>query len=67
MLCKSLSVDAHGAPCQVNTVQPGHILSNAELNALSDEAIAERDHNIPIGRMGRPEDVGNCVAFLCSP
>ena len=48
-------------------MQPGHILSNAELNALSDEAIAERDHNIPIGRMGRPEDVGNCVAFLCSP
>ena len=48
-------------------MQPGHILSNAELNALSDEAIAERDYNIPAGRMGRPEDVGNCVAFLCSP
>lgn len=51
----------------VNIVQPGHILSNVELNAMTLDAIANRDHNIPVGRMGSPADVGGCVAFLCSP
>jgi NAD(P)-dependent dehydrogenase (short-subunit alcohol dehydrogenase family) len=50
----------------VNVVQPGHILSNVELNAMTKEAIANRDHNIPVGRMGTPADIGGCVAFLCS-
>lgn len=50
----------------VNTVQPGHILSNVELNAMTKEAIANRGHSIPVGRMGSPADIGGCVAFLCS-
>ena len=47
-------------------MQPGHILSNVELNAMTKEAIANRGHNIPVGRMGSPADIGGCVAFLCS-
>eukprot|EP00039_Didymoeca_costata_P015491 m.264835 g.264835 ORF g.264835 m.264835 type:complete len:292 (-) comp16233_c0_seq26:212-1087(-) len=51
---------------RVNTIQPGHMLTSVELAALTDEQIANRSNNIPIGRMGTNRDIGNAAAFLSS-
>lgn len=40
-----------------NSVAPGHIRINSEPDLMV---------NLPLGRMGRPQEVANVVSFLCS-
>lgn len=49
----------------VNAVAPGFI-STDMTESLSDKVKEELLKNIPMGRMGNPEDVANLVAFLVS-
>lgn len=49
----------------VNAVAPGFIQTDMT-NKLSDEQKAKLTQNIPMGRLGTPEDVAKVVAFLCS-
>ena len=48
-----------------NAVAPGFI-QTAMTSALSDELKENALKMIPLGRIGSPEDVANCVAFLAS-
>jgi 3-oxoacyl-[acyl-carrier protein] reductase len=48
-----------------NAVAPGFI-ETAMTSALSDELKQKALETIPLGRIGTPEDVANCVAFLAS-
>ena len=67
---KGLSRDLASAGITVNTIVPGRIKSEQILNRLlpTEEARAEFiRHNIPIGYLGEPEDIGHLVAFLASP
>jgi 3-oxoacyl-[acyl-carrier protein] reductase len=48
-----------------NAVAPGFI-ETAMTSALSDELKQNALKMIPLGRIGSPEDVANCVAFLAS-
>jgi len=48
-----------------NAVAPGFI-ETAMTSALSDEFKQNAVQNIPLGRVGAPEDVANAVAFLAS-
>jgi 3-oxoacyl-[acyl-carrier protein] reductase len=53
----------------VNTIAPGRI-NSAQIQKLypTNEAKAEFiKQNIPAGYFGEPYDIGNLVAFLCSP
>jgi len=50
----------------VNCVAPGFIETDMT-RALSEELAQRMLENIPLGRLGRPEDVAHAVAFLCSP
>jgi 3-oxoacyl-[acyl-carrier protein] reductase len=47
----------------VNAVAPG-IIETAMLGTLKPEVRASYEAQIPIGRIGRPEDVANAVLFL---
>lgn len=49
----------------VNAVAPGFIQTDMT-NKLSEEQRAKLTQNIPMGRLGTPEDVAKVVAFLCS-
>ncbi|MGO8669873.1 MAG: 3-oxoacyl-[acyl-carrier-protein] reductase [Capsulimonadaceae bacterium] len=51
---------------QVNAVAPGFIRT-AMTDALTAEQRERIVKDIPAGRIGLPEDIGNVVAFLCSP
>ncbi|QIJ60781.1 SDR family oxidoreductase [Streptomyces sp. JB150] len=50
----------------VNTVAPGWIPVERHAGA-SPESLAAYAADVPLGRMGRPEDVAAAVAFLASP
>jgi 3-oxoacyl-[acyl-carrier protein] reductase len=49
-----------------NAVAPGYIESDMT-NKLSPEVSAKMVKQIPVGRLGKPEDVALLVAFLASP
>ena len=36
-------------------------------NLSTEQAIAKRLEQVPIGRMGEPSELANYIAFLCSP
>jgi 3-oxoacyl-[acyl-carrier protein] reductase len=47
----------------VNAVAPG-LVQTPMLGALKPEVLAEYERQIPVGRLGRPEDVAHAVLFL---
>ncbi|HEY8924191.1 MAG TPA: 3-oxoacyl-ACP reductase family protein [Polyangia bacterium] len=51
----------------VNAVSPGYIDTDMTAQELPPERRAELVKAIPLGRVGRPEDVASVVAFLASP
>ncbi len=48
----------------VNTVSPGYIATEMVM-AVPEEVRAKIIAQIPIGRLGEPEEIGALVAFLC--
>ena len=64
-LAKSVAKEVASRNITVNAVAPGFI-DTAMTRVLSAEAKASLMSNVPLGRMGSPEDVANAVAFLAS-
>lgn len=63
--CAALELAAYGIT--VNAVLPGSIHTDFNNDVLSDPAYYERVKNsIPLGRLGKPQDIGGAVAFLAS-
>jgi len=50
----------------VNSVAPHAVETQTLMNAYSKEQIASFKENIPLGRLGKPEDTANAVLFLVS-
>jgi len=76
-MTKSLAL-AHAADgVRVNCVCPGFVETDmwtkvareqgALLGQTPEEFTRRRLESVPLGRMERPEDVANVIAFLCSP
>jgi len=64
-MTRSLAQEMQGRDILVNSVAPGFI--DTEMTAgLPDEARARLLERIPLGRMGRPEEVAEVVAFLAT-
>jgi 3-oxoacyl-[acyl-carrier protein] reductase len=71
-LAKSLSLELAGSNIRVNSISPGSILfeggswwrrQQADPEGIAAFVKAE----LPFGRFGTPEEVGNVVAFVASP
>ena len=75
-LTKTMSNEFARDNVLVNAVLPGHVLTDRQVHlneirskeeGVSIEAYGERVQKaIPIGRYGRPAEIGDTVAFLCS-
>ncbi len=62
---KAMARELAGRNITVNAVAPGFIETDmtAKLNEKQRETLLQ---NVPLKRMGKPEDVARVVAFLCS-
>ena len=75
-LAKTLSNEYAAHNITVNSVCPGRILTDrithlanerAKLEGKSfEEAISAMEADIPVGRIGRPEELASLVVYLCS-
>jgi 3-oxoacyl-[acyl-carrier protein] reductase len=65
-LTKSLAREVASRQITVNAVAPGFIDTDMT-RALNDEQRAAMTSQIPLGRIGRPEEVAAAVAFLVGP
>jgi 3-oxoacyl-[acyl-carrier protein] reductase len=67
-LIRTLAVELGPSGVTVNGVVPGFIEKDAAAHRAIDPAVlAAQTARIPLGRIGRPEDVAAAVAFLASP
>ena len=62
---KSTAKELASRGVTVNAIAPGFI-STDMTSALTDKVKEELSKNIPLGRMGEPEDIANAVEFLVS-
>lgn len=75
-LTRTLAVETAKAGITVNAVLPGHVLTDRQRHLAEVKSAAEgismeeyftrTASAIPAGRIGRPEEVGAVIAFLCS-
>jgi 3-oxoacyl-[acyl-carrier protein] reductase len=65
-LTKSLAKELAQRGIRVNAIAPGYIQTDMT-QALSDGGKTEFLKHIPLGAVGKPEDVANLVTFLASP
>ena len=63
---KSIAREAAPRNIRINAVAPGFIASDMT-NELPQEVISQYLDNIPLKRLGQPEDVAKAVTFLASP
>ena len=66
---KTLSRDLAGEGILLNSVAPGRIATDRIAGMLGkplEEIADEPQPDVPVGRLGRPEEFAEVVAFLCS-
>ncbi|MEG1972094.1 MAG: 3-oxoacyl-[acyl-carrier-protein] reductase [Oscillospiraceae bacterium] len=64
-MTKSLAKELGSRSITVNAIAPGFIATDMTKN-LPPEAISEISKNIPLKRMGEPQDIANAALFLLS-
>jgi len=63
---KSLAREVGSRNITVNCVAPGFIETDMT-RSLAEEQVKKLVENVPLGRLGRVEDIASAVVFLCSP
>ncbi|MCX7594819.1 MAG: glucose 1-dehydrogenase, partial [Fischerella sp.] len=68
MMMRNLAVELGSFGITINNVAPGAIETPINKRLLNDPGKLDALlNNIPLGRLGKPEDVASLVAFLASP
>jgi len=62
---KALAQETARKGITVNTVAPGYIDTDMVAN-VPEDALNQIIAQIPVGRLGKPEEIARCVAFLAS-
>ncbi len=60
---KALALEGAGKGITVNAIAPGYVDTDM-VRAVPEDVLAKIIKTIPVGRLGRPEDIANSVAFL---
>ena len=64
-LTKSLALEYAKSGVTLNAVAPG-IIDTPMVNILSAEEKDYFKNTIPLGRLGKPQDIANAITFLCT-
>lgn len=60
---KALALEGAGKGITVNAIAPGYVDTDM-VRAVPEDVLVKIIRTIPVGRLGRPEDIANSVAFL---
>ena len=60
---KALALEGAGKGITVNAIAPGYVDTDM-VRAVPEDVLAKIIKTIPVGRLGKPEDIANSVAFL---
>ena len=63
---KTLATELAADGITVNSVAPGRLLTNRTIQVYGEDPPQEQLDSIPAKRFGRPRELGDVVAFLCS-
>ena len=63
---KALALEVARKGVTVNTISPGYIATKMVLAVPKDVLDAKIIPQIPVGRLGKPEEIAGLVAYLCS-
>lgn len=63
---RSWIVDLKGRDIRINVLSPGHIATPGLSGLYNDEQKAGAASNVPLGRLGTPDDMGKVAVFLAS-
>lgn len=66
MLTRAAAAELGRAGIRVNAVSPG-LVRRDDLQDEWPEGVARWQANVPLARLGEPDDVANAVLFLLSP
>lgn len=67
-MVKGLSTELASAGIYVNSVAPGWVDTDMSAEALKDAKSGEKIlRTIPLGRVGKPEEIAAPILFLCTP
>jgi NAD(P)-dependent dehydrogenase (short-subunit alcohol dehydrogenase family) len=65
-LTRIMGKELAGHHITVNALAPGPFVSNMTAFATADEGTRDKvGAGVPLGRVGRPEDIAGCMLFLC--
>ena len=64
-LTKSLALEYAKNGVTLNCVAPG-IIDTPMINILTDDEKNYFNSTVPVGRLGKPQDIANAITFLCS-
>jgi glucose 1-dehydrogenase len=66
-MARTAAMELAAERIRVNVVTPGWIDTPGERKFTSDEVIASAGQKLPWKRLGKPEEIGRGVVFLCDP
>lgn len=66
-MAKTAAIELVDHRIRVNLIHPGWIDTPGERKFTSDEQLIAAGKRLPWKRLGRPEEIGRAVVFLCQP
>ncbi len=66
-MARTAAVELAHHRVRVNLIHPGWIDTPGERKFFSEQTLQEQGSQLPWGRLGRPEEIGRGVVFLCDP
>lgn len=64
-MAKTAALELAQYKIRVNVIEPGWTDTPGERKFFSEETLRQAGRSIPLGRLGTPEEMAECIAFLC--
>jgi glucose 1-dehydrogenase len=64
-MSKTAALELAEYKIRVDVIEPGWIDTPGERKFFSEETLQQAGKSIPTGRLGTPEEIAECVLFLC--